>query len=604
MHAMCFCRILTLVFFLCVLSSNAALIPVNPKFEQSNAFENFQPEANSLATIIADWVKLRYPNPESLEEADWLTLSKALAVAKQIAPENSDILVIEFQINQKVALEKTGSMTSLDMSVMANNLINQVKLQESNELLYGYLLELAALMDPKNTEVVLAHMKHSGGKNDWSKLLAFKEVVPSSTAAAEKGGGRSSQPYANERVVQRDAVNRSQSKIKILLVTQQASDLWLGSTNDLIATVSSTSANDLVASFQDKLLERNLSMRRSHAPDTSNHSQDPHERERPVSTVGQTGKQMNLALDEVLRLVKARHPDAQADVELSFEDKYTPKDGGSLGLASAVLLASIVEGFEIDPELSVTGDISADGTVRGVGKVAEKLEGAENAESTLVIIPKENEDVVSTMLIDGEADIFKSIQAFSVGTYKEALEIAKTDKAVKIKEAMELFSSVKAGDSSSNTMDNLRKVLELAPNHLSAQALLRQYSGDIPKYYSFKESVGRTLNAANSFVSILLFEENQSVNLDETERFTIPEIPERSMDESLEKLNKLSPKLDKGAKELHSSVISLVFAWRDMQRRGFTSRTGRENFIDAREDFHEALDQLRLDEEAYRELVR
>lgn len=66
----------------------------------------------------------------------------------------------------------------------------------------------------------------------------------------------------------------------------------------------------------------------------------------------------------------------------------------------------------------------------------------------------------------------------------------------------------------------------------------------------------------------------------------------------------MSPKLHRDARGLHSSVLDVIYAWKDFQERGQTSVSSREDFIEARDDFHEELTSLQLDEELYRKLVR
>jgi len=302
--------------------------------------------------------------------------------------------------------------------------------------------------------------------------------------------------------------------------------------------------------------------------------------------------------------VRSRYEDAVGNIELSFEDKYTPKDGGSLGLASALVLSSLLDDFDIDPGLAVTGDISADGSVRSVGAIAAKLDGAEYSRCKFAIIPHENIDSVSTVLINGDSHLFKNVQVFSASSYNEALDVARMEKSEDVKKAVEAFDRIKQEGFTRDSVPALEQVLEWAPNHVSAQAMIDVLTGNVPRTYSLKESVNQIMTAAAPFVSIMLLEKNQTVMLSERSGFTIPDIPDRTISNTQKKLNKLSSKLDRGTSELHSAVMDVVYAWSDFQKRGHNSRTSREDFIEAREDFHQALDSLRFDEESLKDLLR
>jgi len=96
-----------------------------------------------------------------------------------------------------------------------------------------------------------------------------------------------------------------------------------------------------------------------------------------VRVIRRLGPDMLTALDESIRAVLVRYPhwDNRQLLEVSFEDKYSAKDGGSAGTAFALLMMSILEGFEIQPDLAVTGDIAVNWKVLKVGGVSAKIQG-------------------------------------------------------------------------------------------------------------------------------------------------------------------------------------------------------------------------------------
>ncbi|MEM1157712.1 MAG: S16 family serine protease [Verrucomicrobiota bacterium] len=584
------------VFFLSVQSSLllAELIPLRPDTDplKENVFSHHSAEAHSLATAIADWIKLKYNQSEKMEPNEWQTVSKALAVAKLLAPDNAEILVLEFQLKQKADIQTPSTLSVAELGSIVYGLVRQVDMknstQRSDKTLYAYVLEVAALMDPNNSEIVLAHMQGSGGKNDWNQILSFSDLAPEASMPGQNevaGNAEEDSSDPQSRDQDENVVPlRNQSKIKILLVTQAASDLWVGSTNNLIATVNPNQQKTLIARFRDKIAEQG--------------------KDEDGNSLGRTGEQMNIALDEALRLVRARYSEVKGSIEISFEDKYTSKDGGSLGLASAILLSSVVADFDIDPELAVTGDISADGGVVKVGAIAAKLDGAQDAGSTIAIIPEENLEAITTMLVDNKTEIFKNVQVFSVSSYEQALEIAKLVKSENVRQAIELFDQLKLNGINRSAIEELERILVLAPHHVSAKTLKDLYTGKAPRSYTMRESVNKIMTTGSPFVGILLNEKNQAIRLTERGGFTIPDIPERQIDETQRKLNQLAAKLHPDSSDLHTAVRDLIYAWKDFQERGERSMTSRKSFIDAREEFHEEFDELRLDEDTYQELIR
>ena len=97
----------------------------------------------------------------------------------------------------------------------------------------------------------------------------------------------------------------------------------------------------------------------------------------PVDFGTDVGSEMQLVLEDVLRVINRRYSHLEAQkFEFTFEDKYSGHDGGSIGAAIGTLMLSVIDGFDIDPQLAMTGDVSADGRVHAIGGVPAKLRGA------------------------------------------------------------------------------------------------------------------------------------------------------------------------------------------------------------------------------------
>ncbi len=72
-------------------------------------------------------------------------------------------------------------------------------------------------------------------------------------------------------------------------------------------------------------------------------------------------------------------------------------DGPSAGAAITVAIISALKKQPVRQDVAVTGEISVQGKVKGVGGIYEKLYGAKQASMKMVIIPKENEKDIPEM---------------------------------------------------------------------------------------------------------------------------------------------------------------------------------------------------------------
>jgi hypothetical protein len=242
-------------------------------------------------------------------------------------------------------------------------------------------------------------------------------------------------------------ISKLQASIKMLCVLEQANGDALGSATDLILTVSPGSPKD------DSI---------------------------PVTFSIPVGKQMNQVLDDVARAIDARYPNIAArKLEFSFEDR-TNYDGPSVGAALGTLMLSTIQGFDIDPQFAITGDVSAEGKIRVIGGVGAKLRGAKDAGCTLVAVPNEDsEELIDAVIFNGVSEI-ENIQVIGISTLDDAAAIARTDRDPKEQQAIDLFNEIQQSIQASpgylhsvEALNKLKHVTELAPNHLSAKLLLQ-----------------------------------------------------------------------------------------------------------------------------------
>lgn len=210
------------------------------------------------------------------------------------------------------------------------------------------------------------------------------------------------------------------------------------------------------------------------------------------------GGDMVTSAGEAARLVNVAHPQWPAGTyTFSFEDKYSGKDGGSAGAAFATLLRSVIEGFEIDDKVAVTGDISVTGKVQKVGGVAAKIHGAIKKKMKIIVIPEDNVDgMLDHVLLYDETPPWKT-QVISASRLDRLIAVARYDRSGREAEAIKIFAGIQAmlDDKGEDYLQNeevaanLKKVVELMPNHETAKYLRLMASGKEPRYLTTKSSL-------------------------------------------------------------------------------------------------------------------
>lgn len=222
--------------------------------------------------------------------------------------------------------------------------------------------------------------------------------------------------------------------------------------------------------------------------------------EHEVVLKGMVGSSMRTSAVEALRFVEFVHPKLQkTEFELSFADKYTPKDGGSAGSAFTLLLLSLAEGWSIDPKGAITGDITVDGKIREVGGVGAKVRAAALDGCLVVSIPEPNRAALDDFVFLFPQETLWQVQVFFSSTVDEARATLRTDRAEQLAEAMKQFNllaeELRKNARYLNTpaaIEQLQKVIELEPRHLSAATLLKQATRTGPRTLSTSSSLEET----------------------------------------------------------------------------------------------------------------
>ena len=116
--------------------------------------------------------------------------------------------------------------------------------------------------------------------------------------------------------------------------------------------------------------------------------------EEEIGTEGRKIRRKSTArssLENVMTLLCSMgYPTREYDLHINFPGG-TPVDGPSAGVAMAVVAASAMTGRPVDGRMAVTGEVSVRGMVKPVGGVPAKVEAAEHAGLTTVLIPADNQ---------------------------------------------------------------------------------------------------------------------------------------------------------------------------------------------------------------------
>lgn len=224
------------------------------------------------------------------------------------------------------------------------------------------------------------------------------------------------------------------------------------------------------------------------------------------------GEMMDKATEEVDKFIRVRYSDQLPGlrIELSFADKYSPKDGPSAAVVCALMVDSIISGKAIDPGFAATGDMTATGAVQPVGGVPSKIKGAIRKKCSHVGIPIANKSsITDAYLLKGIKSLYQ-IQIFSIETFNQALDLATKERPENVQTAMDEFAMIQKAllkDEkyiyNTKVREKLRKVVKLTPNHLSARLLFLHSVKKAPDKLSLMGSLVGIDNAGSKLISMI-----------------------------------------------------------------------------------------------------
>ena len=394
-----------------------------------------------------------------------------------------------------------------------------------------------------------------------------EERRPAVTPVADQSAQKDAKKFA-----------RSQSSIKGLFIQTTAMGQRVGGAQDIIATVERAGSN----------------------------------LETTCDILAEAAKDTKISMEEAERLLKVRYPVWQSGrkVRFSYGDKYSKQAGGSAGGAFSVLLLSLLDGFQIDPGFAMTGDVTVDGKIRQIGAAAEKIRGAMLEKCSVVAIPVSNKENLNDLAILYSPAMFWSIQILSIGTLENAAAAARQDREKYLANALSTFYQIQRGLGPNapvaylrnrDTYMALQQVLQLAPNHLSAEFMLRAANNQLPNTLSLSSSIEEIWAASALMHGYLL--DDKAPDPAKNTRYRTTQLPAEAIKVALDRLTWLDTRLHPKAKELKSAMYDYIQSLDNLRRQGGLSTTGYSHNLAKRDKVLGEFIKLGTDRNALEELM-
>lgn len=216
---------------------------------------------------------------------------------------------------------------------------------------------------------------------------------------------------------------------------------------------------------------------------------------------------MSLSLKRSYSQLMALHPTwVPSIMKINFDEHIRVKDTSSCAVVFAVLLTSVQEGIELDPEVALTGNLSEDQVIRPIGEMHEKLMAAITESCSYVGIPTKNTtDVVDALIIDSQAEkICTKIQILTLDHLSDATALAQKDRPPQLQVALDLFKALQPSLTGKaklpvDQVAQLEEILKQAPNHFTAKLLLQRHRGELPRTISLRASLREVDILVDSF---------------------------------------------------------------------------------------------------------
>lgn len=465
-------------------------------------------------------------------------LEKMVGIALLVSPRNQSAVVLDVKLQRGASLSSDADWPP---DKMATGLLTLgQRLQggtRDDKLLAGYFLSLAASLDPDNDDIVYAYTmyKQDYGDVDWAGLHGAN--------AGNPAAGIPDQKHAERLVIEAGQ--------------QAATDQESSTFKRNQATISGLVVRDLGAKLSGDVLEIVISIQPWHLPNVTR-----------LEFATPVGNEMNVSFDEAISLLRTRYPNLPGGkkMRVSFDDKYTPKDGGSAGLAFSLLGFSLLDGLDIDPNVAVTGDVTVDWKVRPVSGIASKIEGAHKNGKPIVIIPAENVSAIEDMIILNGLEGLMRTQIFAVENVSQAIEIARRDRPGRLQNAIDEYAklqqAIDAGRTPAVLLRNsaVREILTSvgaqAPEHITTRYVTQLLRGWSPEKLSLEGSLSEVFALLWPYGHVIRGYASNALDM----------IDDVVLIESMIRIKKLTSYADPQVQALVESLHALIYAHAEYRR--------------------------------------
>ncbi|MDB6154183.1 MAG: hypothetical protein JWL90_2636, partial [Chthoniobacteraceae bacterium] len=160
-----------------------------------------------------------------------------------------------------------------------------------------------------------------------------------------------------------------------------------------------------------------------------------------TSDLGAGGNAVIAAVTKLLKSVHHGWP-AGHRVEIAFNPPVAPDDAPASALAIALILDSMIAGWEADPACSIVGGLRDDGKVFAATSALMRLTTATRSAASRIIMPEKNAtEAADCMVNEGVAGTGR-VQMFAVKDFDEVLRMAAATPDPDMTTAMETFAEV------------------------------------------------------------------------------------------------------------------------------------------------------------------
>ncbi len=375
---------------------------------------------------------------------------KLIRVAYQLAPEEQPVISAHARIMKGLspdAPKKEVVPAALVAEVVALARQAQKGQSQDDTKAARYLFSVGLMIEPQNDVCLIQWeaLQKKGGDLPWDKALGvYRRTVPD---------GHTSSIYG--------------------LVVMSSGTAKVGAVSRILLTYKSAAAPSLQVKF-----------------------------------LREGGGMMVVSMDEAIRYWKRLEKNVAlpgGTLEISFEDKFTKKDGPSAGAAYTVLMRSFSDPFQVDPAFAMTGDISVEGRILKIGGAFAKVRGALQGKCVRAGIPASNEGELTDAVVINGPTTLAEIEIYGMEMIEDAVALARTDKDPRIEKATALFGGLlplvkkrleikdpKSPDIAKITAEVQKiaaEILMAAPRHLSAKLLEAWAGGKLPATLTLASSL-------------------------------------------------------------------------------------------------------------------